>query len=745
MSATFTYLLDGLGWALLHSIWQGGVAFILVVSLRFALKNNAPSLRYILQTAVLIGCFLAFLFTLAIYLRAPDFSAAPTDTLNIALVSPLNPQTPLEQIGLSAQSVLPSITEYTPLIALLWCLGFAFMVMKYMAAYALTQRLRQTGLSEPTAIWQAKFDQLLRASRLNAGVKLYISKYVDGPMTLGFIKPIVLVPVGFLTRLPGDQVEAILLHEIAHIRRYDYAVNLVQTAIRTVFFYHPAIHYISKRIDIDREQACDDFAFARTENPQSLIKGLAALSFNMPPNLAMAAAKKDMPILARLKRLTGYNETYRRPEHAIISALTAVVIGVGYVGTVTSADAHPPIEPNPPIAPISTVAELPETVINRRYNTLPKLPELQQLPNLDLAGQIDKTRFKTHLKNDSNIWKTISKDLESFEYDLKLYMKSNPNDEAAVEALAEQAEAIADKYEDEFEIRREIMEERYEAYVEAHEEKAQHEDLQKDTKNRLRDHQAFRNDVMENLLNDGLIQSKSETVFLSHPNNKMSLNGKALAKGLAGKYCKILEKNGIYDNHVEVTIKPHSIQVLTDYNGEEHKTKITYGEWEHEDAKHSHKEKHKYKETAITKVSAQPQSYIDVSDQKSYPVSYVWPSESKKVSAEFGLKNKMWPQSHKGIDIPAPTGTPVYASAEGFIKAVYEDKNYGKTIMIRHPDGRTTLYSHLNSFRVEHGQTVKMGQIIGKSGNTGKSTGPHLHFEVRENGYAVNPRRLLGS
>ena len=748
MSVTVNHLLDSLGWALLHSLWQGGIAFLLVVGLRFVMKNKTPSARYMAQMGVLVSCFVAFLLTLTLYLKTSGLSTLPTGVVPSATIAEGITVNSFEQTVVAARMAIPNLAQYTPLIALFWCLGFLVMALRYATAYALTNRLRSTGLIEPSKVWRETFKQLLRRSNLKGHVDFYISEYVEGPMTLGFLKPVVLVPVGFLSRLPSDQVEAILLHEIGHIRRYDYAVNLVQTAIRTVFFYHPAIHYISKQIDIDREQACDDFACERTPSPTSLVKGLAALSIPLSPNMAMAAVKRDMPILDRLKRLTGYSETNRRPDHAILSAVTAVLICAAYVGAVTKADAHPPKEPK---APVALKAELPETVVKAKpaqAPVAPKPPKLYDFPQTT----IDKTTFKKYLKKDKEAQRSFDKKLVSYGQSLWAYSKANNLDEAVVEAMAEEAKTLSERFEDKLESRRDVLESRYEAYVEAMNANkievaktaatAKSDKVSYTEKNRLANHEQFRAEVMGNLYKDGLIKSKSETVFLSHPNNTMSLNGKALPKTLGAKYCKILEKNGIYDNDVEITIKPKNITVLTDYDGERHTTKITYGEWSSKDEVKSNYDS-KAKSYVQANSTSKPNPVIKKSKYKQ--AKYVWPSDSQKVSAEFGIKNKFWPQSHKGIDIPAATGTPVYATAEGVVEAAFEDEKYGLTIIIKHKDNRESLYAHLNKIKVKQGQQLRRGQVIGHSGNTGASTGPHLHFEVRENGQAINPRTLLGN
>ena len=107
-------------------------------------------------------------------------------------------------------------------------------------------------------------------------------------------------------------------------------------------------------------------------------------------------------------------------------------------------------------------------------------------------------------------------------------------------------------------------------------------------------------------------------------------------------------------------------------------------------------------------------------------------------------------REHKGIDYGCPLGTPILASAEGFVKnRYYEANGYGYYILLEHKDGSGTLYAHLNRYKVSLGEKVEQGQIIGESGSSGKSTGPHLHFELRTKAIdlqsAIDPKTKLQS
>ena len=502
-----THIFDSLGWALLHSFWQGGLAMLAVVMFRGLTKNTSPALRYNFQIICLFGCFAAFLVTFGLYQNggsAAAFTAQITSGDAVSQAASIFTKAP-EAVQLTSQNISISAAASAPLLGLLWCLGFAFMAARYLAAYLMTRKLRNTGLTEVSIQWQNRFRTLVLNTGVAETVRLYVSEHVSGPLTIGFIKPVVLVPAGFLIGLPREQVEAILLHELAHIRRYDYLVNLMQTAVKTVLFFHPAIHFISGKIDIDREQACDDLAVAQSRNPQALIRGLAALRLNLPSQgLAMSAngkrADTDTPLMERLKRLVGSTEYQRRPEHLLMPMIATLLIGGIYLSTTATANAHP----EPKDAPQKTyehakadkenyrfetkrlngrnvTVKITEdgrrwvladsawtdvdknpSVLNRLPVTIPQPPQPPQ-PPLYKYGQINTKSFEAKMNQ-------FEIDMEYFEADMERYFEENnqlsereqDRIERDAERLAERAESQAERYEDRVEAAMERAEEQRE-------------------------------------------------------------------------------------------------------------------------------------------------------------------------------------------------------------------------------------------------------------------------------------------
>lgn len=359
MTVNITALWDALGWAILHSLWQGALIGFFVWGVRALATDRHAWLRYLAGMGGLVATFVAFLATFMIltFNRAQSWASIDSTNrvdANVAIESPLSISVLPVQMGQSG------LTEaVVPWLGMIWAVGFAFLSLQAYRAYANTRFLATRGLDGPGEDWTARFTTLIARSRTHARVRLFVSEHVKGPMTLGALRPIVLVPVGFLTALPPAQIEAILLHELAHIRRHDFLFGLIQTAIRTVLYFNPAVIMISRQIDEDREKACDDIAVAVSGNPRDLVQGLAALRLgNHAPAMVMSA--DGGPLLGRLNRLMGRPTSRRSSSRLSAAAVSALLLGTAACSTVSVA--HPPEQTTTEAADMS----IPDTVVRAK-------------------------------------------------------------------------------------------------------------------------------------------------------------------------------------------------------------------------------------------------------------------------------------------------------------------------------------------------------------------------------------------
>lgn len=758
MGTHLTHFLDSLGWAVLHASWQGVVALIAVIVMRGLVSERAPALRYAVQFSALILCLIAFFWTFAHYLGQafmPPLEETVAGGATLAAIPPADAVTTITlsfspNVWLAHSGV--SLSTVTPYLACLWVVGFAVMSLRYGVSFVHVQSLRIQGVTMPNADWQARFAQLLRQCGAAQNARLLISDRIKGPVTFGLFKPVVLVPVGFLSRLPADQVEAILLHELAHIRRYDYALNLLQTAVKTMLFFHPAVHIIARWADQDREQACDDIAIGHGRDPLSLVRGLAALRVQSDGPLMMAATGDgtDTPLMTRLTRLVEQSPARGRPEYMMMSVLSLLLIGTVYLGSTSQASARPtppappliapPVmaidgaaidgtvmdaiaaSPAAPLAPARSEPPAPQEMIVTPNRTAPPAPPaMPALPPLSASTIQSERDFQDFIMRDIEQSETLAAARQDYEQKLTRYIETNVLSEAETEALLSDFEDFNDSVDDIFDDRRDAAEDLYEDYVEAQQDRhdandadinaahaigiasaikgieaaeraianrprtqataavidaerkalanarkdlikaqkqvnhqhhshalstsikntveaqvkaevsranaavereikmtvrrAKHqaraqasaqaiaeakadakavrkqaalsrkhaEQARKNAKAHAKsDHsdynryEAFRKQVMAELLKDGMIKDASETVYLSHPNNVMSLNGKPFPRSIRGKYCAMMDSHGMIDNRTEVTFTPDKIDILTDWKNGKHTHRISY-------------------------------------------------------------------------------------------------------------------------------------------------------------------------
>ncbi|MFL5352803.1 M56 family metallopeptidase [Archangium sp.] len=280
---------QSLGWALLHLLWQGAlVAAALAVALR-VLDRRAASLRYLLACGALALMLVLPALTgwrhyvsleaaqpLAVA-PAPVMRAttAPVPTLARSAVLPVEAPRAAEPTPVMERT-LSLLGEHMHWLVLAWGLGVALSSMRLLSGWLKLRRLVREAGPAP-AEWQEALERLAKRLGMTRPVRLLRSAAVDVPAAVGWLRPVVLLPVSALTGLSTRQLEMVLAHELAHIRRHDYVVNLVQTMVETLFFYHPAVWWMSRVIRVEREHCCDDIAVSTSGNAVSYARALTAL------------------------------------------------------------------------------------------------------------------------------------------------------------------------------------------------------------------------------------------------------------------------------------------------------------------------------------------------------------------------------------------------------------------------------------------------------------------------------------
>jgi len=289
-----TPLAGAIGWTLLHSLWEGAIVAAALASVLMAVRS--PRARYAAACAAMLVMAAAFVATLA--------RTMPDSGYILRTTKPPAFPAGNARIGMDGFSPsYPGLAAIVPWLAPFWIAGVWIFYMGQFTGWISVRRLRRRGVCCAPERWQTELARLCAQMRVSRPVHLLESCLADAPMVLGHFRPYILMPVGLLAGLPAEQVEAILLHELAHIRRHDYLINVLQRSVEGLFFYHPAVWWISRVIRTERENCCDDAVIATRGNAHEYAVALAALEQNRWSGREPAVAATGGSLVKRIRRL----------------------------------------------------------------------------------------------------------------------------------------------------------------------------------------------------------------------------------------------------------------------------------------------------------------------------------------------------------------------------------------------------------------------------------------------------------
>jgi Zn-dependent protease with chaperone function len=295
---------QALGFSLLHFVWQGAACAALLASFNLLARRTGPQVRYLAAFATLLVMLGLPLLTFQL-LRSDSPAKAGEGAGGGGLASLAGGPMGEPIVGAGHFDVERRIAPLLPGLVALWGSGVLLLSLRALGGLAVVQRLRRRGLAAPPLATLHQLARLVEALRVSAPVRLYESALVRVPTAIGWLRPVILLPASAVTGLSPDQLELIVAHELAHIRRHDYLANLFQTAAETLLFYHPAVWWASHRMRIEREHCCDDLAVAACGSAVRYARALADLegACSRPPAMVMAATRGSL--LARIARLIG--------------------------------------------------------------------------------------------------------------------------------------------------------------------------------------------------------------------------------------------------------------------------------------------------------------------------------------------------------------------------------------------------------------------------------------------------------
>ena len=332
-----TPLVQSIGWALIRFIWQGtAIGLATAIALRL-IAGARPTMRYA------VGCF--SLVLMLIVPIAEVFSDRTSDSLNVV------------SVATAAGAAVPSlpINRLLPTTVIVWLAGVLLLSIRLIAACAGVERLKRATRAVDATV-ALRVQSLAHRFGIDKPVRVFESALVRVPTVVGYLRPVILLPASVITGLAPAYLDAVLAHELAHVRRHDYLINTLQSLVETLLFYHPAVWWCSRQIRIEREHCCDDMVVEAGGNRVAYAAALAQLEElrGLQPMLSLNASGGRL--VDRIRRLLEESPMEERRSTtwtiaAALAVVTAIVVTPGRSVVDASELVQVPASPAAPAPP----------------------------------------------------------------------------------------------------------------------------------------------------------------------------------------------------------------------------------------------------------------------------------------------------------------------------------------------------------------------------------------------------------
>ncbi|MBS0202544.1 MAG: M48 family metalloprotease [Planctomycetes bacterium] len=382
-------VVQSLGWALLHFLWQGTMLAAGLAVMLFATQHASPQRRYLVLCAGLVAITFCPIATwiwiassdnrltsdvatlastalpdnspvseapdLGPYVVTPaalDVEFAPLIVAPGPVASEVENRTDGVSGSPTTATLSDQIEQLLPWLVTSWFVCVLVLSIRLLAVWRIVQSMKHRAVKPVADEWQRRLNGLAARLRVSRPVQLLESALVDVPTVIGWLKPIILIPASSLTGLTVPQLEAVLAHELAHIRRHDYLVNLLQAVVETLLFYHPAVWWLSGRIRDEREHCCDDLAVGACGSSFTFAQALAAMELLRSHNSgqALVLAASGGSLITRIRRLTVRSVPDTRQSSwwgaSLITLTIVTMLGVATLTSVLSGQGHEPPQPS---------------------------------------------------------------------------------------------------------------------------------------------------------------------------------------------------------------------------------------------------------------------------------------------------------------------------------------------------------------------------------------------------------------
>lgn len=349
-----TPMAKALGWTLFHSLWEGAAIAIVLATALLAIRSARG--RYTAACMAMLVLLVAFAFTFAAIMPSRVVSGA-------GLISAIPPAPWGDSHAFANAFAAFTPSDILPWLVPFWVAGLIVFQVRGVIGWMAARRLRFRGVCPPPDEWQERLVSLAAKLGVIRAVALVESAVAEAPVVVGYLRPAILVPIGMLAGMPVSQVEAILIHELAHIRRHDYLVNLLQTAVEGFLFYHPAVWWISAVARTERENCCDDLVVVGCGDARNYAAALNALEMARQHADDALLAANGAHLMKRIRRLLNPAQSPRTVVTPVLAAgiltITATLALMAWQSTPSATPALMAWQPvPPPQAPVTSAPRL---------------------------------------------------------------------------------------------------------------------------------------------------------------------------------------------------------------------------------------------------------------------------------------------------------------------------------------------------------------------------------------------------
>ena len=327
--------IDVAGLSLVHFVWEGAVIAAIAGTALWLLRDRLPQTRYAVACVGLMAMLAAPLVTAAALSRSmatPEPRATISRRVQLGSDTDTVPDARSILTNLSMARSLPAVDLLSPgprgwllMVVSVWVAGVGVLLLRLLGGWWRIHRLHRASRVAAPSAWSDAAARIAASLGLSHHVQVVDSLLVETPAVIGWMRPIVLLPVAAFAGLSPSQIEAIIAHELAHIRRHDFLVNLLQTFAETILFYHPAVWWLSARIRAEREHCCDVVALSVCGDPVSYAEALVELESWRTGHSPLAMAATGGTLMTRVRRLLAM-PTDDRPRSSSAMLIAGVVV-----------------------------------------------------------------------------------------------------------------------------------------------------------------------------------------------------------------------------------------------------------------------------------------------------------------------------------------------------------------------------------------------------------------------------------